>query len=36
MEAAFRERLNIDANQEAGILAMRVPANDEVLETVSS
>jgi hypothetical protein len=36
IEGAFRELLNIDGNQEAGILPMRVPATDEVLETVNS
>ena len=36
IEAAFRELLDIDGNQEAGILPMRVPATEEVLETVNS
>jgi hypothetical protein len=35
IEAAFRELLNIDGNQEAGILPMRVPAKEELLETVN-
>jgi hypothetical protein len=35
-EAAFRELLNIDGNQEAGILPMRIPAKQEALEAVSS
>ncbi|MCU1233611.1 MAG: hypothetical protein JWP63_1578 [Candidatus Solibacter sp.] len=34
IEAAFRELLHIDGNQEAGILPMRVPAKEE-LETVN-
>jgi hypothetical protein len=36
IEAAFRELLNIDGNQEAGILPMRIPAKQEALEAVSS
>lgn len=36
IEGAFRELLNVDGNQEAGILRMRTPATDEVLETVNS
>jgi hypothetical protein len=35
IDAAFRELLNIDGNQEAGILPMRVPAKEEVLEAVN-
>jgi hypothetical protein len=36
IEGAFRELLNIDGNQEAGILPMRVPAKDEVLEAANA
>ncbi len=35
IETAFRELLNVDGNQEAGILPMRVPAKEELLETVN-
>jgi hypothetical protein len=33
---AFREVLNIDGNQEAGILPVRVPSKEELLETVNT
>jgi hypothetical protein len=36
IEATFRELLDIDGNQEAGILPMRVPADDQVLELVEA
>jgi len=36
IEAAFRELLDIDGNQEAGILPMRVAAEEEVPELVNS
>jgi hypothetical protein len=36
IESAFREILNIDGNQEAGILPMRVPEKEELLETVNT
>jgi hypothetical protein len=36
IEAAFRELLNIDGNQEAGLLPMRVPEKEEVLEPVNA
>ncbi|HXJ38301.1 MAG TPA: hypothetical protein VNH18_03425 [Bryobacteraceae bacterium] len=36
IEAAFRELLDIDGNQEAGILPMRAQAEDEVPELVSA
>jgi hypothetical protein len=36
IEATFRELLEIDGNQEAGILPMQVAANPEVLEVVNS
>jgi hypothetical protein len=36
IEAAFRELLNIEGNQEAGILPMRVAQKEEVLETVNA
>ena len=36
VDTAFREVLNVDGNQEAGILPMRVPAKEELLETVNS
>jgi hypothetical protein len=36
IEAAFRELLTIDGNQEAGILPMRIPAKEQALEAVSS
>jgi len=36
MEAAFRDVLDIDAKQEAGILPMRVAATEDVLEPVNS
>ena len=36
IEAAFRELLEIDGNQEGGILPMRVPANEEVPELVNA
>lgn len=36
IEATFRELLDIDGNQQAGILPMRVPAADEVLEPVNA
>jgi len=35
IEAAFRELLSIDGDQEAGILPMRVPEKEEVLEAVN-
>jgi hypothetical protein len=35
IEASFRELLNIDGDQEAGILPMRVPEKEELLETVN-
>jgi len=35
IEAAFRELLTIDGNQENGILPMRVPEKEEVLEAVN-
>jgi hypothetical protein len=35
IEAAFRELLDIDGNQEAGILPMHVPEKEELLETVN-
>ena len=36
IEATFREVLDIDGNQDAGILPMQVPANEEVLEVVNA
>src|SRR5579862_9644769 len=36
IEAAFRELLNVDGNQEAGILPMRIPAKEEAMQAVSS
>jgi hypothetical protein len=36
IESAFRELLNVDGNQEAGILPMRVAEKEELLETVNS
>ncbi|MEI9973992.1 MAG: hypothetical protein WDO73_19245 [Ignavibacteriota bacterium] len=36
MESAFREILNLDGKEEAGILPMRVPEKEELLETVNS
>ena len=36
MEAAFRDVLEIDAKQEAGILPVRAPVTDDVLEAVNS
>jgi hypothetical protein len=36
IESAFRELLNVDGNQEAGILPMRVPEKEELLETVNT
>jgi hypothetical protein len=36
IEAAFRELLNIEGNQEAGILPMRVAAKEEALQAVNS
>jgi hypothetical protein len=36
IEAAFREVLNIEGRQEAGILPVRVPSKEELLETVNS
>jgi hypothetical protein len=36
IEAAFRELLHIDGNQEAGILPTKVPAKEELLEAVNS
>jgi hypothetical protein len=36
IESAFRELLSIDGNQEAGILPVRVPSKEELLETVNS
>jgi hypothetical protein len=36
IEAAFRELLGIDGTQEAGILPMRAPADDKVLELVNA
>lgn len=35
IEGAFREVLNLNGNQIAGILPMRVPAKEELLETVN-
>jgi hypothetical protein len=35
IESAFREILNLDGNQQAGILPMRVPEKEETLEPVS-
>ena len=35
IEAAFRELLHIDGNQEAGILPMKVPIKEELLEAVN-
>jgi hypothetical protein len=36
IEATFRELLDIDGNQEAGILPMQVPANETKLEVVNA
>jgi hypothetical protein len=36
IEAAFREVLDIDGNQQAGILPMRVPAPEETAEVVNA
>lgn len=36
IESAFREVLDIDGNQEAGILPMRVPAPEETAEAVTA
>jgi len=36
IEAAFRELLGIDGTQQAGILPMRVSADDKVLEFVNA
>jgi hypothetical protein len=36
IESTFRDLLDIDGNQEAGILPMRAPAADEVLELVKA
>ena len=36
IEGTFRELLDIEGSQEAGILPMRVPAKDEVLELVTA
>jgi len=36
IESAFRELLHLDGNQEGGILPMKVPTKEEVLETVNS
>jgi hypothetical protein len=36
MESAFRELLNIEGKQEAGILPMRLPSEDEALEVAAS
>jgi hypothetical protein len=36
IEAAFRELLDLDGNQEAGILPMRVPEKEEAAELVNS
>ncbi len=36
IEAAFRELLDIDGNQEAGILPMKVPATEEAPELVNA
>jgi hypothetical protein len=36
IESAFRELLDVDGNQQAGILPMRVSTEDEVPELVNS
>ena len=36
IEAAFREVLDIEGNQEAGILPMRTPAPEETAEAVNA
>ena len=36
IEAAFREVLDIDGNQEAGILPMKLPAPEETPEVVNA
>ena len=36
IEAAFREVLDIDGNQEAGILPMKVPVTEEAPEAVNA
>ncbi len=36
IESAFRELLHLDGNQEGGILPMKVPTREEVLEPVNS
>ena len=36
IDNAFRELLHVDGNQQAGILPMRVPSKEELLETVNS
>ena len=36
IEAAFREVLDIDGNQEAGILPVRVPVPEETAEAVTA
>jgi hypothetical protein len=36
IEASFRELLDIDGNQEAGILPMHVPEEEEVPELAAS
>jgi hypothetical protein len=35
IEATFRELLEVDGNQEAGILPMKVPATEEAPELVN-
>jgi hypothetical protein len=36
IESAFRELLHLDGNQEGGILPMKIPTKEDVLETVNS